>query len=77
MPLRAINEAEFANLWAGQAFTLGKDIGSAELTRQLAEDALAKARQLLASADASERDSAAVAMLRAQARLRVVRGSGR
>ncbi|MDD1001534.1 NAD(P)H-dependent flavin oxidoreductase [Pseudomonas sp. TNT2022 ID642] len=42
MPLRAINEAEFANLWAGQAFTLGKDIGSAELTRQLAEDALAK-----------------------------------
>jgi nitronate monooxygenase len=42
MPLRAINEAEFANLWAGQAFTLGKDIGSAELTRQLAEGGLAK-----------------------------------
>jgi nitronate monooxygenase len=42
MPLRAINEAAFANLWAGQAFTLGKDIGSAELTRELAEGALAK-----------------------------------
>jgi len=48
-----------------------------EIDANRAEDALAKARQLLASADASERDSAAVAMRRAQARLRVVRGSGR
>ena len=48
-----------------------------EIDTNRAEDALAKARQLLASADASERDSAAVAMRRAQARLRVVRGSGR
>lgn len=48
-----------------------------EIDANRAEDALARARQLLASADASERDSAAVAMRRAQARLRVVRGSGR
>jgi F-type H+-transporting ATPase subunit epsilon len=48
-----------------------------EIDANRAEDALAKARQLLASADASERDSAAVAMRLAQARLRVVRGSGR
>ena len=42
MPLRAKGEADFSNLWAGQAFTLGKDLGSAELTRQLAEGALAR-----------------------------------
>lgn len=42
MPLRVIDDADFANLWAGQALTLGKDIGSAELTRQLAEGALAR-----------------------------------
>ncbi|PWB36204.1 2-nitropropane dioxygenase [Pseudomonas sp. NDM] len=42
MPLRAKDDADFANLWAGQALTLGKDIGSAELTRQLAEGGLAK-----------------------------------
>ena len=48
-----------------------------EIDANRAEDALAKARELWASADASERDSAAVAMRRAQARLRVVRGSGR
>ncbi|SDT04407.1 NAD(P)H-dependent flavin oxidoreductase [Pseudomonas granadensis] len=42
MPLRAVKEEQFANLWAGQAFTLGKDTDSAELTRQLAEGALAK-----------------------------------
>ncbi|MHB2138820.1 NAD(P)H-dependent flavin oxidoreductase [Pseudomonas monsensis] len=42
MPLRAKHEAEFANLWAGQAFTLGRDVSSAELTRQLADGALAK-----------------------------------
>ncbi|WP_339433169.1 NAD(P)H-dependent flavin oxidoreductase [Pseudomonas sp. EA_65y_Pfl2_P78] len=42
MPLRAKDEAQFANLWAGQAFTLGQDVSSAELTRQLAEGALTK-----------------------------------
>ncbi|WP_456022523.1 NAD(P)H-dependent flavin oxidoreductase [Pseudomonas protegens] len=42
MPLRVIDEAGFANLWAGQAFTLGQDLSSAELTRQLAQGALAK-----------------------------------
>jgi nitronate monooxygenase len=42
LPLRARDEADFSNLWAGQAFTLGKDLSSAELTRQLADGALAK-----------------------------------
>jgi len=42
IPLRAKDEADFSNLWAGQAFTLGKELSSAELTRQLAEEALAK-----------------------------------
>jgi F-type H+-transporting ATPase subunit epsilon len=48
-----------------------------EIDASRAEEALTKARQLLASTDASERDNAAEAMRRAQARLRVVRGSGR
>lgn len=42
MPLRAKNEAQFSNLWAGQAFPLGQDLNSADLTRQLAQGALAK-----------------------------------
>jgi nitronate monooxygenase len=42
MPLRAKSEAQFSNFWAGQAFPLGEELSSAELTRQLAEDALAK-----------------------------------
>ena len=42
MPLRAKDDAQFANLWAGQAFALGRDVSSAELTRQLAQGALAK-----------------------------------
>lgn len=42
MPLRAKNEEQFANLWAGQAFTLGKELGCAELTRQLAEEGLVR-----------------------------------
>lgn len=42
MPLREKAEAQFANLWAGQAFTLGKEVSSAELTRQLADGALEK-----------------------------------
>jgi F-type H+-transporting ATPase subunit epsilon len=48
-----------------------------EIDASRAEDALTKARQLLASTDVNQRDSAAEAMRRAQARLRVVRGSGR
>jgi nitronate monooxygenase len=42
MPLRAKGEADFSNLWAGQAFTLGVEVSTAELTRRLAEEGLAK-----------------------------------
>lgn len=42
MPLRAKDEADFSNLWAGQAFPLGRELSSAELTRRLAEEALAR-----------------------------------
>jgi nitronate monooxygenase len=42
MPLRARDEADFSNLWAGQAFTLGAELTSAELTRRLAGEGLAK-----------------------------------
>ncbi|MHC8343971.1 NAD(P)H-dependent flavin oxidoreductase [Pseudomonas sp. RT6P73] len=42
MPLRAKGEADFSNLWAGQAFTLGVEMTTAELTRRLAEEGLAK-----------------------------------
>lgn len=42
MPLRAKGEADFSNLWAGQAFTLGAEMTTAELTRQLAEEGLAR-----------------------------------
>ncbi|WP_392888107.1 NAD(P)H-dependent flavin oxidoreductase [Pseudomonas migulae] len=42
MPLRAKGEADFSNLWAGQAFTLGVEMSTAELTRSLAEEGLAK-----------------------------------
>jgi len=42
MPLRAKGEADFSNLWAGQAFTLGVELTTAELTRRLAEEGLAK-----------------------------------
>jgi nitronate monooxygenase len=42
MPLRARDEADFSNLWAGQAFTLGSELTSAQLTRRLAEEGLAK-----------------------------------
>lgn len=45
MPLRAISEpqgnSDFSNLWAGQALRLGQALPAAELTRQLAEKALA------------------------------------
>ncbi|MFJ7281709.1 NAD(P)H-dependent flavin oxidoreductase [Pseudomonas sp. NPDC099000] len=42
MPLRAKGEADFSNLWAGQAFTLGVEMSTAELTRRLAEEGLTK-----------------------------------
>ena len=42
LPLRAKDPADFANLWAGQAFTLGIELTTAELTRRFAEEALAK-----------------------------------
>jgi nitronate monooxygenase len=42
MPLRAKDEADFSNLWAGQAFRLSTEMTTAELTRRLADEALAK-----------------------------------
>jgi len=42
MPLRAKDEADFSNLWAGQAFTLGVELTTAALTRQLAKEGLAR-----------------------------------
>lgn len=42
MPLKAKGEADFSNLWAGQAFPLSEELSTAELTRRLAEDGLAK-----------------------------------
>lgn len=42
MPLRAKDEADFSNLWAGQAFPLGRELSTAELTRGLAEEAQAQ-----------------------------------
>ncbi|MBP5085250.1 nitronate monooxygenase [Pseudomonas chlororaphis] len=42
MPLRAKDNADFANLWSGQALRLGLELPAFELTRTLAEQALAK-----------------------------------
>lgn len=42
MPLRAKDEADFSNLWAGQAFRLGVEMTAAELTRHLADGGVAK-----------------------------------
>ncbi|MFJ4130908.1 NAD(P)H-dependent flavin oxidoreductase [Pseudomonas cyclaminis] len=42
MPLKARDEAGFSNLWSGQALRLGKDATTYDLTRELAEHALAK-----------------------------------
>ncbi|AZE73099.1 Enoyl-ACP reductase (FMN) [Pseudomonas synxantha] len=42
MPLKAKDEAGFSNLWAGQALGLGKDCSTYDLTRELAEQALAR-----------------------------------
>jgi nitronate monooxygenase len=40
MPLRAQGEAQFSNLWAGQAFPLGVELTTAELTRRLGQEGL-------------------------------------
>lgn len=40
MPLRAQAEAQFSNLWAGQAFPLGVELTTAELTRRLGQEGL-------------------------------------
>jgi nitronate monooxygenase len=49
-PLKAaaekLGKVDFTNLWAGQAVRLGRDIPAAELTRALANDALARMRRL-------------------------------
>lgn len=42
MPLRAKDEADFANLWSGQALRLGVELSSYELTLHLAEQTLAR-----------------------------------
>ncbi len=42
MPLKAKDEAGFSNLWSGQALRLGKEMSTYDLTRELAEQALAK-----------------------------------
>lgn len=46
MPLRAITEAQgdsdFSNLWAGQALRLGRHMSAADLTRDIADKALAR-----------------------------------
>ncbi|MNJ47556.1 Nitronate monooxygenase [compost metagenome] len=49
MPLRAISEpagnSDFSNLWSGQAARLARALPAAELTRNLAENALAQLRR--------------------------------
>jgi len=45
LPLRAQGEADFSNLWAGQAVHLGIELPTGELTRRLAEEALALIRR--------------------------------
>ncbi|WDY59876.1 NAD(P)H-dependent flavin oxidoreductase [Pseudomonas sp. PSKL.D1] len=46
MPLRAITDpqgnADFSNLWAGQALRLGKQLPAEQLTREIARQALAR-----------------------------------
>jgi nitronate monooxygenase len=53
-PLKAKAEAEgsgdFTSLWSGQAVALGREIGAADLTRQLADEA----RQHLAALSPSQ-----------------------
>ena len=45
IPLKAKDEAGFSNLWSGQALRLGKDISTYDLTRELAEQTLAKLKR--------------------------------
>jgi nitronate monooxygenase len=49
-PLKAKAEADgsgdFTSLWSGQSARLGREIGAADLTRQLAEDGLARLKYL-------------------------------
>ena len=51
-PLKAaaekLGKVDFTNLWAGQAVRLGRDMPASELTRGMAEAALARLRQLAA-----------------------------
>jgi len=51
-PLKAAAEkqgrVDFTNIWAGQGVPLGKETGAAELTRQLAQDAQARLRAMVA-----------------------------
>lgn len=51
-PLRQAAEnqgkVEFSSLWAGQAVRLGREMGAAELTRTLADEALLRMRALVA-----------------------------
>jgi nitronate monooxygenase len=55
-PLRAKAEAQgsgyFSPMWAGQAAALGRALPAAEVTRRLAEEALARLRALAAAAEA-------------------------
>jgi nitronate monooxygenase len=41
-----LGKTDFTSIWAGQAVPLGRDIPAAELTRALANDALARMRRL-------------------------------
>ncbi|MFK3789747.1 NAD(P)H-dependent flavin oxidoreductase [Pseudomonas piscis] len=45
LPLRAKGEAQFANLWSGQALRLGVELPAYELTLRLAEQTLARLRR--------------------------------
>ncbi|MDI9778716.1 nitronate monooxygenase family protein [Pseudomonas putida] len=49
MPLRAITDAQgnsdFSNLWSGQALRLGRHMPAEQLTRQIADKALAQIKQ--------------------------------
>lgn len=42
LPLRAKGEADFSNLWSGQALRLAVELPAEELTQQLAQQALAR-----------------------------------
>jgi nitronate monooxygenase len=50
LPLRSKSEtagsADFTPLWSGQAARLGRELPAAQLTKQLAEEMLAKLRSI-------------------------------